>query len=61
MDKSKDNPKQQEHPQPLGNVDLCVICGRYVVEGRQVCTDCENKEKDAATRFDKNCKEDTNT
>lgn len=26
---------------PTG-LDRCVCCGRYVPEGRQVCTECEN-------------------
>lgn len=26
----------------IPNVDLCVCCGAYVPEVRQVCWDCEN-------------------
>lgn len=27
----------------LTNEDKCVMCGRYVPEGRQVCSSCEEK------------------
>ena len=29
----------------LTSHDICVCCGRYTPEGRQVCTLCETREK----------------
>lgn len=36
--------KPSEQPKIINhNVDKCVICGKIIPEGSQVCTECQNE------------------